>query len=401
MPDGRLPMNEPERERHPWIHTDRSEAENLALFFDSRRFPELLPDWEGTSAYARGVAREQERMERTAAARQAMAAAAARGAFAGFSGASLAEALAAQRVEVPWLIEGLQRRGHKASLVAQYKTGKTTFAANVVRSLADGAPLLGRFDVPPLAGRIGVLDYELTEDDATDLYRAQLLARPDRVTLQSLRGTGFTLANDSHAEWTVSWLREHDIAYWVLDPFGRAMRGFGEENSNDHVRAFLMRVDEVAAEANVQGVLLTVHTGRAEAAVGAERARGASVLDDDPDVRWILTRNDDGRYFRAEGRAGVDVPEFALQFDKATQRLFATAETRAGVAGARMRGPVAAFVTAHRGASVRDIKAGVGGKDSSVDAALKALVSEGALVSVKDGSAHRHYLAGHEPEASA
>lgn len=392
-------MNERDREQQPWGPERSEEAQARALYFDSRRFPELLSDWHGTAAWAREVALEQERLERTAAARRAVAAAAALGSFAGFAGLSLRDALAIERAPVPWLIEGLQRRGHKASLVAQYKTGKTTFAANVVRSLADGVPLLDRFSVPALDGRIGVFDHELTTEDAQDLYRAQLLDRPDRVTLESLRSTGFSLANDTHAEWAVSWLRDHDIAYWVIDPFGRAMRGFGEENSNDDVRAFMMRLDEIAADAGVQGVLLTVHTGRAEVAVGAERARGASVLDDDPDVRWLLTRNNDGRYFRAEGRAGVDVREFALQFDSDTQRLSATGETRAEVAGARLRPAIADWVRANPGATVRDIKGAVSGKDSAITAALRALCTEGVIEVKQDGRARRHYLAGATPRS--
>jgi len=254
---------------------------------------------------ALAIKAEVDRIDIRSRAQRKHAAAQASGLFPGFSHLSLHDALAKPRETVPWVIEGLQRAGHKATLVAQFKTGKTTFSANVVRSLADGVPLLGRFDVHELAGSIGVFDYELTEDDALDQYRSMGLQREDRVYMESLRGTGFTLANDTHAEWTVKWLQQHDIEYLVLDPFGRAMRGFGEENSNDDVRGFFMSLDTIAKEAGLLGILMSVHTGRAAAEVGSERARGATILDDDPDVRWILTRDGSGkRFFRAEGRSG-------------------------------------------------------------------------------------------------
>lgn len=339
------------------------------------------------------VEKEIERLAIHDDARRTLDAKSAAGVFPGFEGLSLRDALAVPRVQVPSLIEGLQKRGHKATLVAPFKTGKTTFVGNVIRSLVDTVPLLDRFEVPPLDGNVVVFDYELTRDDALEMYDTLNIHNSQRVHVESLRGTGFSLANDHHAELARDFLKSREAAYWVLDPFGRAMRGFGEENSNDDVRGFLMKLDEIVAESGVQGVLLPVHTGRALADVGAERARGASVLDDDPDVRWILTRNSDQmRFFRAEGRSGIDVPEFALQYDPTSSRLSATTTTRQEAAGERFWGPVLDYVTQHPGCSVNDVKSGVSGKDVSVRAALKRLVSEGGVVTARKGSATVHYL---------
>lgn len=49
-------------------------------------------------------------------------------------------------------------------LSAQYKTGKTIIVDNVVRSLADGDPFLGRFAVNTPASRIVLIDDELSEN---------------------------------------------------------------------------------------------------------------------------------------------------------------------------------------------------------------------------------------------
>jgi hypothetical protein len=383
-------------------------AYEVALYFDAQRHPDLRADWEDLTgrrfpmagAAGGSVAEEKTRIATRREAERQLSAEDASRTFRGFGGGSLRLALAQPRPKVPWIIEGLQRAGHKVTLVAQFKTGKTTLVANVVRALADGVPFLDRFEVPPLAGRIAVFDYELQSDDALDLYRHVGMTHDDRVSLQSLRGHGFTLANDFHAELTVTHLKKEEVEYWVLDPFGRAMRGFGEENSNDDVRGFMMRLDEIAMEAGVRGILLPVHTGRADVAAGSERARGASVLDDDPDVRWILTRSGRDRFFRAEGRAGVDVPEFALGFDPARSLLSATSGTRSNAQAERLKPEVAAFVQGAPGANVREIKAGVPGKDQSVKGALDLLVAEGVVGVVVDGAAMRHYMAADLPHLS-
>jgi hypothetical protein len=356
-------------------------------------------DSETESAFDAAVSAELDRISVREAARREHAKRQASGLFPGFTKAPLREVLAEPRAPVPWLIEGLQRAGHKATLVAQYKTGKTTFSANVVRSMADGVPLLGRFDVHELSGNVGVFDYELSEDDALDMYRTMGMQHDDRVYLQSLRGTGFTLANDTHCEMSVAWLRDHDVEYWVLDPFGRAMRGFGEENSNDDVRAFLMRLDTVAKEAGLLGVLLPVHTGRAAAEPGSERARGATVIDDDPDVRWLLTRDASGRrFFRAEGRAGVSVNEVALEFDPGLLRLSATDMTRSEAAGEKFTGPVLNYIENNPGATTSQIKKDVSGTDAQIAAAISLLVKQHAVRREQDGRAHRHHVERTNPE---
>lgn len=312
------------------------------------------------------------------------------GLFGGFTGRSLREAFAEPRVEVPWVFEGLQRAGHKATLTAQYKAGKTTLAANAVASLADGHPFLGRYQPMQLDGQVIVLDYELTEADALDMYRAMGIRHDDRVHVESLRGLGFSLANEVHFQQAVEMIRQHEGQYLVIDPFGRAMRGHGEENSNDHVRSFLMDVDRLVEHTGLAGVLLPVHTGRATAEVGQERARGATVIDDDADVRWILTRDADRRFFRAEGRHGINVEEVSLDFDPATSRLEAIAGSRRDHAAERLLKPTYHFIDQNPGAITNEIKKGVLGKDGDVGAALKKLVAEGNVRKTINGVRHEY-----------
>lgn len=319
-----------------------------------------------------------------------LAAESAAGLFPGFIGRSLREAFAEPRVEVPWVFEGLQRAGHKATLTAQYKAGKTTLAANAVASLADGHPFLGRYQPMQLDGQVIVLDYELTEADALDMYQAMGIRHDDRVHVESLRGLGFSLANEVHFQQAIEMIRRHDGQYLVIDPFGRAMRGHGEENSNDHVRSFLMDVDRLVEQTDLAGVLLPVHTGRVQAEVGQERARGATVIDDDADVRWILTRDNDRRFFRAEGRHGISVDEVSLDFDRATSRMEAVAGSRKDHAAQSLLKPTYHYVEQHPGAITNEIKKGVPGKDAHIAAALQKLVEDGNVNKTVNGQRHEH-----------
>jgi hypothetical protein len=345
------------------------------------------------------VQQELERIAVREAARRVHAAQEASGLFAGFTDASLREAFVAPRERVPWVIESLQRAGHKAFLVAQFKAGKTTVSGNVVKALADHEPLFGRFATHDLAGNIGILDYELTEDDALDMYREMGLRNEQRIFLQSLRGTGFTLANESHAEMLVAWCRAHDIEYLTVDPFGRAMKGFGEENSNDDVRAFLMSLDTVAKEAGLLGILMPVHTGRAAVEIGSERARGATVLDDDADARWILTKDAQGRrFFRADGRRGVGVEEISLDFDAGCSRLTVSDMSREESAGERFTGAVLNFLDQDPGAVLNAVKKGVDGSDKQIAAAVKLLIKQGLVRVDIVGNAHHHYLTDRRPQ---
>lgn len=338
------------------------------------------------------VAEAAESMRVQREARALLASEVAKTTFTGFGSMSLREALSKPREVKPAIVAGLQMQGHKATLTAQFKAGKTTLAGNLVRCLADGQPFLDRYPVFALPGNIGIFDYELTEDDALDMYGALGLHNTDRVFMESLRGEGFSLANEFHRDQAVKWLTEHDIVYWVVDPFGRALRGFGSENANDDVRVFLDTLDEVVERAGLLGTLMPVHTGRMQHEVGAEHGRGATVVDDDADARWLLTRDNTGRrFFRAEGRNGVGTDEVSLEFDAATARLSTGTVTRAQSKGERLLPEVENFLVANPGAGTNDIRKEVDGGNSQIDAALKLGIANGSIRVEKQGQKSCHF----------
>lgn len=316
----------------------------------------------------------------------------AKSSFDGFAAMSLRDALLKPRVVKPAIISGLQMQGHKATLTAQYKAGKTTLAGNVVCSLADGTPFLDRFEVFDLPGNIGIFDYELTEDDALDMYGSFGLHNTDRVFVESLRGTGFSLANEFHREQAVAWLKEHDIVYWVLDPFGRALRGFGSENANDDVRVFLDTIDEIVERAGILGTLMPVHTGRAQHEVGAEHGRGATVVDDDADARWLLTRDKSGRrFFRAEGRNGVALDEVSLEFDPGTSRLSTGDVTRDESTGERYLSIVEDHIAANPGLGLNELRVAKVCGNTELSSAIKLGEKRGTIRVEKTGNKNLHF----------
>jgi hypothetical protein len=76
--------------------------------------------------------------------------------------------------------------------------------------------------------------------------------------------------------------------------------GSGDENSNSDVGVFLDQLDIIKERAGVSNLILPVHTGRAQEQ-GIDRARGATRLDDWADVRWLLKKTEDGRFFQLTG----------------------------------------------------------------------------------------------------
>lgn len=213
-------------------------------------------------------------------------------------------------------LAGLQIKGTNAELVAQFKAGKTTTALNLATSLVDGTYFLGRFVPRELEGRVAYWNYELNRDQFREWCRRQNIEHPERVVPLNLRDYRMPLSSPVVQEWTIDWLRTHEIEYWILDPWRRVILGSAKENENDEITQLTETLDVIKREAGVLDLLVLVHTPRAAMDEGEERARGGSALDDWADVRWVLTRDSHGRYFRANGR-DVDVAQFTLGMEGA------------------------------------------------------------------------------------
>lgn len=310
--------------------------------------------------------------------------------------ATLADELALPDEPVTYAVAELIPTGANVLLTAQYKTGKTTLVNNLARSLADGLPFLGRYDVADLDGRVVLFNYEVDGRQYRRWLRDVGIEHTDRVAVLNLRGYRLPLVVPHIEDWVVEYLKRAEAAVWVVDPFARAAVGSIEsENDNTEVGAFLDTLDVIKDRAGVSELILPTHTGRADHEAGDERARGATRLDDWADVRWLLTKDKAGtRFFRATGR-DVEVDESSLAYDTETRTLSVTGGSRVDIARERMQRAVLTIVTNRPGVNSRDLRDGVrqilGSADSNrVDEAIGLLVERGEIHTA-GASPRRHF----------
>lgn len=227
------------------------------------------------------------------------------------------------------ILGALLLEGHNATVTAGYKVGKSTLIESVAASAVTGTPFLGRYPMTTVM-RVVLLNYELDEDDIDDrVRRLQLpLEAQRRLRVINLRGHRLPLMTRVGRDWLVRRLAEHQADIVIVDPFGAAYAAAGgvSENDNAEVRRFTTALDEIKRLADCRTLLMPVHTGRAEQIEGAERGRGATVLDDWADVRMILTKDDsEVRFLRTDGRA-MNLYESRLRRDDASGRLMLATE---------------------------------------------------------------------------
>ena len=281
-----------------------------------------------------------------------------------------------ERPEVIWRVEGLLAAFSNAIIVAAAKVGKTTFLLNLIHALLTGKPFLGRFASTASARRIGLLNFELTEQQCQQWLNSRLGENLERLQVWNLRGKLNPLGTAAGRKKLAAELREENIGTLIIDPFSGAFRrGAGASQDNDSVKEFLMQLDEMKLEAGVDELIIAVHAGRNTA-----RTRGASSLDDHPDSLWYLEHDFETglRKFHATGR-DVEVEETLLEHDSATRALtvsnLSLSEGRAlgvekMVLSALADGPLTAS----------QLVAKVGKREGAVNAARNALVERGVII---------------------
>ena len=232
-----------------------------------------------------------------------------------FDAGTLAEVLA-REPEPEARVGGLLPWSAGLLVIAQRKTGKTTYGLNIARSLVTGADFLGVLPVRPIApeARVGFLNFEVS--GATLARWADESGVPaDRLYVVNLRGRRNPFASADDLDRLGELLREARVESLIVDPFGKAFDG-ESQNDNTAVGAWLDRLDAWArGTVGALDVILTAHAGHQ-----GEHVRGASALEGWADVNVYLTRQGPTRYLSAEGR-DVELPESALAFDAATRAL--------------------------------------------------------------------------------
>lgn len=288
--------------------------------------------------------------------------------------------------EVTWRIDGLLPAGARALLAAPHKVGKSTLVGNLLRSLADGAGFLGRFEVRR-AKRIVLIDDELDPRMLRSWLRDHGIVKTKRIEIVSLRGrvSDFDiLTAEGRRRWAAH-VGRCDVV--IVDCIRPILDALGLDENRDGGR-FTVALDELLAligpEEGVSPECVAVHhTGH-----GGERSRGDSRFLDWPDATWRIAREDandpaSDRFFSAFGR-DVTVPEGRLEFDPATRALVLGEGNRKEGKLYRDMAAVAPsvveFVAANPGASGAEIERSVESPRSVVRLAVKGLWQDGTVV---------------------
>jgi hypothetical protein len=226
--------------------------------------------------------------------------------------------------------------GGAITIVAQAKTGKSTLLGNLLRSLVDGDPWLGRWLPTPFEGNVTVLDFEMTPRTFLDWLKKQKIRNDDRIKPLLLKGkaASFDVFNPTCVAQWVKTLQANNTSVLVLDCLRPILDACGVDEHTE-VGKWFVAFDAVCDAAGVHEVAVIHHSGH-----DGTRARGDSRIRDWPTAEWFVTKESDShaspRRIQARGR-DVMVPEGIIQYDSVTRHyVYVDAEGVAGQAVQRV-----------------------------------------------------------------
>jgi len=315
---------------------------------------------------------------------------------------SLASARADPPSPVRQVIDGFLPEGI-SMMSAQFKAGKTTFGIDMASCLVSGDDFLECFEVDKIAGNVGYWNMEVDEAQMYQWQDQRVKTGAERFYTAHLRGKRMDLLHDLTAEWTVRWLKGHDIDVWLLDPMGRML---DEENSSSAFNMWFRSLEAIVTEAGVRATLLIHHSGHAGVGMddAVPRARGASAMMGNTDCNIAFRHAgglgemppDNYRYLSAFGR-GVDLyPELSLEYDEYTRK-YSVDDSAPSRKQTKLEFDIDRAVAAVEEAgdwelNKASLKSAMGGSNSNKDAAIDAAVRNGRLqVRQKPGSRAMFY----------
>jgi RecA-family ATPase len=236
----------------------------------------------------------------------------------------LADFLAVEDDPVAYRINSLWPRGARIVLAAQAKAGKTTLVGNVMRSILDGDPFLGKYQTEPIQGGAILLDFEMDDRTIRKWLRDQQISNTATSAVEALRGKASTfdiLDPQIRSEWAKR-LSGYDAV--IADCLRPILDALGLDMNRDAGR-FLTAFDELLNEAGVTEALMLHHMGHT-----GERSAGDSRIISWPDATWKMFREnpeveDSPRYLSAYGR-DVYSPEDELHYNPQHRRLTLTGD---------------------------------------------------------------------------
>ncbi|MBF6460293.1 AAA family ATPase [Nocardia puris] len=327
---------------------------------------------------------------------------------------SLADLLAEDDDPVRFRIQDVfPSGGARIIFAAPEKAGKTTLLNNLTRSLADGDPFLGRFEVHTTAQRIMRVDNEMSAAMTRRWLRKQGIRKADAVAdVVTLRGKAglFDLGDDKRrAEWARR-MSDQGIDFLIFDCLRPVLDALGLDE-NRETGKFLGPFDALLEEAGCQDALIAHHMGHQN-----ERARGDSRIVGWSDGNWKVVRDEESGpdplfFFSAKVRDGEeDVREGLLSFDPATCHLTyaggSRVKAKADAALERVVSDVRNVLTDHQaeggtGMTTTALCAAVKGKKATITEALRDAEERNLIVVARGGPGkptfHRITPAGADP----
>lgn len=292
--------------------------------------------------------------------------------------------------DVLYRVQGLWPTEGRVVLAAQNKSGKTTLTGNLIRSLADGDDFLARFPVSPV-DRVVLVDDEMSRSQTRRWLRDQGIRKTDAATVFSLKGrlSSFNILDPEVRQEWVERIGPADVL--IFDCLRPALDSLGLSEDKDAGR-FLVALDELVAACGIGELLVVHHMGHSN-----ERSRGDSRLEDWPDAKWKLVKEDPGdpespRYFYAFGR-DVDQGEVRLHFEPSTRHLSIDGGSRRQATASRIEDDIVLYIAGSPGCGTNEIRDAVNGDDAEKRRVLRSLVANGVVEMRKIGQKHTHYLA--------
>lgn len=286
---------------------------------------------------------------------------------------SMHEFINQEGAESRYLIESLALWESTVILFAQAKVGKTTLVFNLIRAIADEVPFLNAFDVSETKGKVGFLNYELTEDLCRVWAKRIPVTNAERIVFWNLRGLNNPFRSREAMKEFAAQVLPLGVETLVLDPLSGAF--IGDTNNNDEVKRFFLNLEEFKVLAGVKHLFVMVHAGN-----DATKPRGATTLRDHPDAIWSMTKNAAGlRFFKAEGR-DVSLDEGVLTFDEGSGLLTFEEGSSKTATPSIMKTRFYDFIVANPRCKASDIDSHFKGSKDRKSAIRKELVDEGLVV---------------------
>ncbi len=289
---------------------------------------------------------------------------------AGFRFSTLDDLLAEPEEEVAYVWERTLPAGGISICAAKPKVGKSTFVRNLVVAILRGTPFFGRAIT---SGSVVYLCLEEKRAEIAGHFR-RMGASGGNLYIHTGRAP-----DDALAALTVA-IAEYRPVLAVIDPLSRFVR-LNDANAYAEVARAMEPIIDLARTSGCH-IVCVHHAGKGER-TGGDALLGSTALFGAVDTLLMMKRRDQVRTIETIQRYGEDMEETVVYLDSETGIV-----TQGGDLATMLIGQAQAAVLAAMGNDTLtepDIRARVGGNESTTGKALRALVDDGKVARTGKG----------------